>query len=194
MGKLLLQSWIVLSLILAPLSSFSTELSAPTLGGPPRQPCQTGIPSPLRKPKDITPLGCDRPFVIHGETYSADSPQAQDASTLKYFVQDVPAANSILEEYQSNRDLTKMGAYIGTLGILMFVLSGPIGNQFSAASKTAVSNALRVGGGVLAIGGFFFTFAYLRENEHLIPKAVEAYNGAKPNDPIEIQFTTGWKF
>lgn len=170
----------------------STAFSA--IGFPPREPCQTGIPAPLRKPKDITPLGCDRPFTIHGETYSADSPQAQDASTLKYFVQSVPESNSILEEYQEHRAASKTGAYIGTLGVVMFLFSNAIGNQFNAASKTSVTNALRVGGICLATGGFFFTFAYLHENEHLIPKAVEAYNQAKPNDPIELQFTTGWKF
>lgn len=190
MSKKLLISFMVISLMLPSASSFSTE----ALKGPPRQPCQTGIPSPLRKPKDITPLGCDRPFTIHGETYSADSPQAQDASTLKYFAQNVPASNSILEEYQNNRNLAVTGAYIGTLGVIMAVLATAVGNQFNAGSKLSVTSTLRVGGLALAAGGFFFTFTHLHENEHLIPKAVEAYNQSKPNDPIELQFTTGWKF
>lgn len=189
MGKIFVNSLMVFSLLMPVSSSFSTELSAP-----PRGPCQTGIPSPLRKPKDIVPLGCERPFTIHGETYSADSPQAQDGSTLKYFVQNVPSSNAIMEEYQSNRNLSTTSAYIGTLGVVMFLLSNTIGNQFNAASKTSVANALRVGGVCIAAGGFFFTFAYLHNNEHLIPKAVEAYNTAKPNDPVELQFTTGWKF
>jgi hypothetical protein len=185
----LLNSFIVISFLAHSISAFSTELS-----GPPRGPCQTGIPSPLRKPKDIVPLGCERPFTIRGETYSADSPQAQDASTLKYFVQNVPSSNQIMDEYQSNRNLSTTSAYIGTMGVIMFLLSNTIGNQFNAASKTSVSNALRVGGVCIAAGGFFFTFAYLHDNEYLIPKAVEAYNTAKPNEPIELQFTTGWRF
>ena len=181
----------VITFLMLAHSSFATEQS-----GPPRQPCQTttGIPAPLRKPKDITPLGCERPFTIHGETYSADSPQAQDASTLKYFVQNVPSSNSFLEEYQANKDLSRMSAYIGTMGVLMVVFCNTIAKQFNAASRDNVRDALRVGGVAMATGGFFFTFSYLHNNEHLIPKAVEAYNNSKPNDPVELQFTTGWKF
>jgi len=173
---------------------FSTVSSAFELDPALRSPCQTGIPSPLRKPKDITPLGCDRPFLYRSEVYSTDPPQAQDASTLKYFVQTVPEAKSILDGYQSARNKSKMGAYIGTLGALMFILSNPIANQFNASTRDTVRNSVRLGGIVLATGGFFFTFAYLHDNESKIPKAVEAYNKAKPNDPIELQFNTGWSF
>ena len=193
--KLLINSLMVISLITIFPSSFADDLS-----GPPRRPCQTGfpiqsgIPAPLKKPKEITPLGCERPFTLHGETYSTDSPQAQDASTLKYFVQDIPSSTSILDEYQSNRNLSRMGAYIGSMGVLMFLFCNTVGKQFNAASRTSVTNALRTGGVIIATGGFFFTFAYLHNNEQLIPKAVEAYNHAKPNDPIELQFNTGWRF
>ena len=182
------------SLLVISLMMFSPFSIAEELNGAIRRPCQTGIPAPLRKPKEITPLGCDRPFTFHGETYSTDSPQAQDASTLKYFVQNVPISNSILEDYQAHRNLSKMGAYIGSMGVLMFLFSNTIGKQFDAASRDSVRNTLRLGGLVIATGGFFFTFAYLHNNEHLIPKAVEAYNLSKPNDPIELQFTTGWRF
>jgi len=159
-----------------------------------RAPCQTGIPSPLRKPKDITPLGCDRPFLYRGEVYSTDPPQIQDASTLKYFVQSVPEANSILDEYQSVRSKSKISAYTGTFGLLMFLLSNPVAKQFSAANQDSVRGALRIGGISIATGGFFYSFMLLRSNEKLIPKAVDAYNRVKPNDPVELQFSTGWSF
>ena len=189
MGWKLLNSFMVISFLMVTHSSFASESIAP-----PRAPCQTGIPSPLRKPKDITPLGCERPFTIHGETYSTDSPQAQDASTLKYFVQSVPESSSILDEYQSARTKSKISAYTGTLGVLLFILSNPISKQFNTESQDSVRTILRYGGAGLAAGGFFYSFTLLRTNEYLIPKAVEAYNKSKPNDPIELQFTTGWRF
>lgn len=174
--------------------SFSSPVYAQSISAPPRGPCQASIPAPLRKPKDIIPLGCDRPFKIHGETYSTDSPQSQDAATLRYFVQSVPEADAKLMEYQENRSNSKTSAYIGTLGILMFLFSNTIAKQFEASSQGPVRDSLRVGGLSFAAGGFFFTFAHLSQNERLIPQSVESYNKAKPNDPIELQFSTGWRF
>ena len=180
--------------LIVSLLSFSTPGFAQSLSAPPREPCQASIPAPLRKPKNIIPLGCDRPFTIHRETYSTDSPQSQDAATLRYFVQSVPEADSMLNEYQENRIASKTSAYIGTLGILMFVFSNTIAKQFEASSQGPVRDSLRIGGLSFAAGGFFFTFAHLNQNERLIPQSVEAYNKAKPNDPIELQFSTGWRF
>jgi hypothetical protein len=152
------------------------------------------IPDPIKKPPNVIPLGCERPFIYKGETYSADSPQAQDASTLKEFVQTVPEANSILEDYQSNRSKSKLSAYTGTVGLLMAILAGPISKQFNSNSQASVRTALQVGGLAIAAGGFFYSFTLLRTNEYLLPKAVDAYNQAKPDDGIELRFTTGWTF
>jgi hypothetical protein len=182
------------TMVLLSFLAFSSPAKATNEANPPREPCQTNIPSPLTKPKNIVPLGCDRPFTIHGETYSADSPQAQDASTLRYFMKPVPEAESILAEYQENRKSSKASAYIGTLGIVMFVFSSTIAKQFDSQSQDSIRNTLRIGGLSLAGGGFFFTLTYLNDNEKLIPKSVDLYNKSKPNDPIELQFTTGWRF
>lgn len=152
------------------------------------------IPEPIQKPPTISPLECARPFVYRGETYSADSPQAQDASTLKEFVGTVPEAKSTIEEYQTNRTKSKLSAYTGTVGILLAILSGPISKQFNDASRDSVRTALQVGGLAIAAGGFFYSFTLLRTNEYLLPKAVDQYNQARPQDPIELRFTTGWTF
>ena len=152
------------------------------------------IPTPLKKPKVIIPLGCNRPFTIQGEPYSADSPQAQDASNLKFFTKDVPEATSILDEYQSNRNKSKLSAYTGTAGILLIFLANTISNQFEAANRDSIRSAVQVSGIALAAGGFFYSFTLLRVNESLIPKSVNTYNEAKPNNPIELQFNTGWSF
>lgn len=152
------------------------------------------IPSPMQKPPTITPLGCDRPFVYRGEVYSADPPQAQDASTLREFVKSVPEADSVLAEYQTNRSKSRISAYTGTVGLLLAILANPISRRFSPASQESIKTALQVGGLAIAAGGFFYSFTILRTNEYLLPRAVEAYNQAKPNDGIELKFTTGWSF
>lgn len=152
------------------------------------------IPEPMAKPPAVIPLGCDRPFIYRGEVYSADPPQAQDASTLKEFVKSVPEANSILEDYQSNRAKSKISAYTGTVALLLAVLAGPISKQFDGPNQSSVRTALQVGGLAIAAGGFFYSFTLLRTNEYLLPKAVDAYNGSNPNDGIELKFTTGWSF
>jgi hypothetical protein len=152
------------------------------------------IPNPMQKPPTITPLGCDRPFVYRGETYSADPPQVQDASTLREFVKPVPAADQIMAEYQGNRSKSKISAYTGTVGLLMLILAGPISKQFSGPNRDSIRGALQVGGFAIAAGGFFYSFTLLRANESLLPKAVDAYNQARPDDGIELKFTTGWSF
>ena len=186
MGKFALSFFIILALLIARPAVFAEGTAV--------QPCPTlTLPAPLKKPKDITPLGCPRPFTIHGEIYSADSPQAQDASTLRYFTQSVPSAHALLTQYQDNRESSKTGAYIGTLGLALFIFSGPLAAQFGS-SKAQFRAAFRTGGIIMAASGFFFTFSYLRDNESLIPKAVQNYNQAQPQDPIELQFSTGWRF
>jgi hypothetical protein len=152
------------------------------------------IPTPIIKPKTIVPLGCERPFIYRGETYSADSPEAKDASNLREFVKSVPEAEEMLKEYQSNRNKSKLSAYTGTVGILLALLAGPISKQFNGPSRDSIRSALQIGGIALAAGGFFYSFTLLRTNEYLIPKAVDRYNQSKPEDPIELKFSTGWTF
>ena len=152
------------------------------------------IPTPIQKPKTIIPLGCERPFIYRGEVYSADSPEAQDASTLREFVKSVPEAVEMLKEYQDNRSKSRLSAYTGTVGILLAVLAVPISKQFTGDTRNSVRSALQIGGIALAAGGFFYSFTLLRTNESLVPKAVDRYNQSKPEDPIELQFSTGWSF
>ena len=152
------------------------------------------IPTPLIKPKKIIPLVCDRPFSFQNEIYSADSPQAQDASTLRYFVRDVPEADSILQNYQNNRIKSKISAYTGTVGLLLLIFSGPISQSFNVSNQNQLRSILVWSGLALSAGGFFYSFTLLKSNESLIPEAVNAYNKAHPDNGIELKFTTGWSF
>ena len=155
---------------------------------------QGQIPNPLRRPKSVRQIGCERPFVYRGDAYNVDSPQAQDASNLRSFVQSVPESDELLKSYQRRRDLSKLSAYTGTIGILALALAPRISKSVAAESQASLKSILQISGLALTIGGFAYSFAILRTNESLIPKAVNAYNQAKPEDPVELKFETGWSF
>ncbi len=154
----------------------------------------TEIPNPLRRPKAVRQIGCERPFVYRGEVYTVDSPQAQDASNLRTFVQSVPESDELLKSYQRRRDLSKLSAYTGTIGILALALAPRISRSVATDSQSSLKSILQISGLALTIGGFAYSFALLKTNETLIPRAVNAYNQAKPEDPIELKFEAGWSF
>ena len=152
------------------------------------------IPNPLRRPKGAMQIGCERPFLYRDEVYAVDSPQAQDASNLRLFVQESPEADRILEEYQKRRKRSTLSAYTGTLGVLALAFGPRIARSLAPESQASLKSILQISGLALTIGGFAYSFAILRTNERLIPQAVNAYNQAKPQDPIELKFETGWSF
>jgi hypothetical protein len=147
----------------------------------------------LKRPNVAPALGCDRPFIYRGEAYSVDSPQAQDASVLRGFVRDVPEADAYLQSYQDRRDRSRISAYTGTIGILMLIVANTFMKRLDPA-EYPIRSVFQIGGLGLTAGGFIYSFSLLRTNESLIPKSVEAWNAAKPADPIELKFQTGWSF
>ena len=158
------------------------------------QSSSTEIPNPLRRPKVVRQIGCDRPFSYRGDVYNVDSPQAQDASNLRTFAQSVPESDELLNSYQRRRELSKLSAYTGTIGILALAFGPRIARSVAPDSQASLKSILQISGLALTIGGFAYSFAILRTNESLIPRAVNAYNQAKPEDPIELKFETGWNF
>jgi hypothetical protein len=147
----------------------------------------------LKRPKLAPTLGCDRPFIYRGEAYAVDSPQAQDASVLRNFVHEVPEADAYLKSYQDRRDRSRISAYTGTIGIFMMIIANTFMKHLDP-SQYPIRTVFQFGGVGLTAGGFIYSFSLLRTNESLIPKSVDAWNAAKPADPIELKFQTGWSF
>jgi hypothetical protein len=153
------------------------------------------IPPPLQKPIPIVRLECERPFIFKSEVYPSDSPQSQDVSNLKYFVQSVPEANVLLSRYQDNRRLARYSAYTGSIGLGLIILANVVGRRVLAESyRDGIVSGMQITGSSLTLWGFINSFLILRGNETLIPKAVDAYNAAQPDSPIELKFQTGWSF
>jgi hypothetical protein len=148
----------------------------------------------LNRPQPIIPLGCNRPFLYRGELYSIDSPQAQDAATLKYYTQDSKEAQALLTEYQENRNRSKVSAYSGTLGAAIAIFSTGLGRWLNPRNPKTIQTAALLTGAAIAIEGFSYSIMLLRNNETLITRAVDAHNQDKPKDPVELQFSAGWSF
>jgi hypothetical protein len=151
-------------------------------------------PQNLTRPKIIIPLGCNRPILYRGELYSIDSPQAQDAQTLKAITKDSPEAQALIDQYQNNRIKSRISAYTGTVGIFIAIFSTGLGRWLHPRDPKLLQTAALLTGAAITVEGFSYSINLLRSNEAVLTKAVNAHNQNKPNDPVELQFTTGWSF
>lgn len=152
-------------------------------------------PGRMKQPPIAPNIGCDRPFIHRGEVYSVDSPQAQDASTLRSHVSEVPEAKALLDSYQRRRELSRISAYTGSVGIFMMILANSVLRRANPESTAgSLKSVFQIGGLALTAGGFLYSFSLLRTNERLIPEAVDAWNRARPEDKIELKFEAGWRF
>ena len=151
-------------------------------------------PSILERPKPMVPLGCNRPFTYHGETYSVDSPQAPDAGNLKYFLRDTAQSQIDLDQFQENRQKVRISAFTGTAGIFLALFSAGIGRWLTPRNPGPVTTTAALLGGAIAIEGISYSLMLLRQNETLLTSAVDAHNQNKPKDPVELQFSLGWGF
>lgn len=182
----------MLSLLIGAQFASSPLTFSAVMSDPIREPC-TNTFEAIQRPQKINPLICERPFKYKDQLYPTDSPQAQDAANLRAFVSSVESSKKLLDDYQSNRKKSTISAYTGTVGLALFLLSGPI-SKLAKGSSSALKSAMTLGGLSLAAGGFIYSFALLKGNETLIQQSVQEYNQAKPNDPIQLQFSAGWLF
>lgn len=141
--------------------------------------------------QSIRPMGCRREFTLSGKTYRIDSYHNQDGEGLRPFVRDVPEANQLLNDYQSNRTALATSAYIGTLGLLAGLL-GPLLVGALVSDETAalrVGQIVRIAGFGLTLGAAGYSIGILRGNESKLEEAVQKRNLAFPQQPIQLLFT-----
>ena len=148
------------------------------------------IPQKPRKPPPVhqkIPMNiphCERIMLYQGKNQEIDSDLGNDAEHLKRLVQDVPSAVAELDAYQENRRKVKLAAYIGSAGLIL-----------AGAGLIAGSNkGLAYGGALLTAGSFGFGLGLLQSNENHLKNAVQNYNSAHPEKPIEFQFSAGFHF
>lgn len=175
---------------------------------PPSSLAQTEAIIPRRPsaPPPLAPKGppevfrCQRQFVHDGKDLPCDSYVRMDGQGLRPILQSVPEALSELETYQGNRKKIRNAAYAGTLGLATLVVGVLVSTQFrdSSGNPTPTSEMIHdlsiIGGGGLAAGGFLYALSFIKTNETHLANAVDYYNRAKPDSPIQLKFTAEMNF
>jgi hypothetical protein len=162
-----------------------------TYPGVPNQPT---APKPFKKPDVKDPFHCDRQFLYKGQTYGCDSFVQRDGERLRLIVADVPASTQEIDDYQRNRKNVKRAAYVGSMGLLIFIGGFLLSRSFTNpdGSLTDTGRSIRIagfGGLGLTIASVGVGFGLLYKNESHIDNAVKFHNEAHPNTPITLQFS-----
>lgn len=205
MNRSLISLTLLLSLGAQAATPTSPELCPPpdsvwtfTEEGTSRRPAEElestgGLPPKLSRQIPVTAyFGCRRAFRWKEKTYLADSYYKNDAGRLKLVVRDTPDALRAIDRYQNNQTSARIAAYVGSVGLMVAVASLFINT--SDPTWNRIRNIGLVGGLSLAGGSFLVNFTILRTNESNIKDAVQYYNGAHPQTPIDLQFSTSVLF
>jgi hypothetical protein len=163
-----------------------------TYPGVPNQPT---APKSFKKPDVKDAFHCERQFLYKGRTYGCDSFVQRDAERLRLIVADVPESTQEIDVYQRNRKNVKRAAYVGSMGLLIFLGGLFVSRSFTDSNGNIdqTGNAIRlysaIGGLGLTIASVGVGFGLLYKNESHIDNAVKFHNEAHPNTPITLQFS-----
>ena len=159
-------------------------------------PTSPNAPGSFSVPTQIKDLGCERVFKQEEKLVSVDSYYRRDGEHLRPYLEDLPEATHQLNIYQSRRHSAKIAAYTGTLGIAIFVASIFLKNRYDEGEvlHTTFKHVGLFGGLGLAAGSFAYSFGVLQTNEKHLNNAVKIYNDAHPDNPIEVEVSTGFSF
>jgi hypothetical protein len=169
----------------------------------PARPVETeeaGIPRTPTAPPSFTrnvppeTTNCERRFMYKGRLLACDSNLRQDGERLRPIMREVPAAVAELDSYQRNRRRVQTLAYVGTAGIATAAIGSILSRQLEHPTSVTVRNLTVVGGLALTAASVIYGFGALRANEAHLSNAVKHYNTARPEDPIELQFSTSLTF
>ena len=94
------------------------------------------------------------------------------------------------------KDKLRYAAFVGSAGLLAMI----VGLIISRPPQDPSSGALRPGGYFVFGGGFvtanalIYGLSVVKTNESHLGRAVDYYNNAHPDDPIQLQFSTKVNF
>ena len=151
-------------------------------------------PPQLKYKSPITPLGCQRTFTYQQEIRTIDSYHKQNGEQLRPILKDEPEAVSELNLYQRNRYNVEKAAYIGTIGLGIALVGLLISSRMEEPTSSTIRTAGLLGGLGIGAGTLIYSFSVLRTNETHLGLAVKNHNQLRPEDPIELNFSTGILF
>ncbi len=149
-------------------------------------------PRSLVRPIPIDPFNCQRTYTLQGKTYSCDSLLYRDGEKLRPLFEGLPDAISELNLYQKNKRIMTGTAYVSTIGILVFLIANTF--KGDSSERTPPLGWVAYSGLALSAGSFTYGFVLGKTNEKHLKNAIEFYNQAHPDEPIEIQISTTFSF
>jgi hypothetical protein len=177
-----------------PLSSFANQ---PSYEHEVKQiPKKPSTPPTLtqKAPKQIP--HCERYYLYLGKRLECDSNLGRDGENLRAIMHDVPSAIAELDIYQDNLKKVQYAAYFGTGGLLTVVggalISRPPVDPSSGALKPG--GYIMLAGAVVILNSLLYGLSLVKTNESHLSNAVNYYNSAHPERPIELQFSTQVNF
>lgn len=180
--------------VLAPLPAFAEKLTYEQEES--QIPKKPSAPVPLYQISPGNVPHCERYYLYQGKKMECDSNLGNDGEHLRPYMKDVPQALAELDTYQDNLKKLKMAAYLGSAGMLIMVagilISHPPIDDTSGALKTG--GWVMLGGFGLAANSLIYGFSLMKTNEAHLGNAVNYYNSAHPDRPIELQFSARVNF
>ena len=152
-------------------------------------PKRTSTPPSLTRRIPIEIYQCKREFLYRNKLIGCDSRLYTDGENLRAIIKDVPDALAELDTYQSNRRRVTLMAYTGSIGLALMLFK-----VLPIISRDDVKDGFLIGGVAITGASALYGLSLLRENESHLANAVQKYNAARPKDPIELQFSTGFSF
>jgi hypothetical protein len=165
----------IINLTPAQLNEMLKEAPIPHLPSAPPQLFERTPPDTFR---------CQRFYLYQGKKLGCDSNLGADAERLRPILSLVPESLADLDDYQHTQRMLTTTAYIGSVGLVV-LLAGLLGGGGTG------KKIMYLGGGGLFLGSIAYGLAALRTNESKLGDAIEEFNRARPNDPIQLQFNTG---
>jgi hypothetical protein len=141
-------------------------------------------------------FSCQRTYIYQGKALDCDSNVQRDGEKLRPILSKVSSAVEELDLYQKNRRTLINAAYLSSLGLIIAVagalISRPPINWRFPLGQTEIhpGGYLLLGGLGLSVGSFAYGLSLSRGNEAHLRNAVENFNRARPDTPIELRFST----
>jgi len=198
--------------LLAYLAAFSVS-HLPSAWAVPHSKEEAEIPKAPSAPIPLKPteppddaFRCARYLVYKGKRMDCDSNVRRDAERIRPILESVPSAVTELNIYQANRRSIRTSAYLASLGIVAVLVGMIIGSpgvskqpggaiyMNNGVPQVNTGGYIALGGLLLGVNSFIYGASLIRTNEDHLDRALELYNQAKPQDPLQIQVSTGFQF
>ncbi len=130
---------------------------------------------------------CVRSYTYRNRSFSIDSSRKLDGEGLRKVFKQVPQSESLLNDYQSNKKISNIPAYTGTIGFLSAAIGEIYASSLTYPGKRDTRYVTILGGLGLLFGSYIFGKLLIKKNENTLGEAVNTYNRLSiPTEQIRV--------